>query len=101
MYQVWSVRRWIALAAALTAWPGCYLSHERGRDAAPVDAPRVCPAMDVRTLPGCTIGVDAYWYWDGRACAASVCACSGSDCAAVMPSRDACDRRFTGCPDAG
>jgi hypothetical protein len=92
----------LAVAALPLVLAGCYLSHEleETRDAAPIDAPRVCPPMDVRSHPSCTVGVDAYWWWDGRACVGSPCACSGSDCDAVLRSESACERIFAGCPTA-
>jgi hypothetical protein len=92
------VVRAIVLMAAATL-SGCYLSHEVHDpvDAAPADAPRVCPAMDVRTLPSCTTGVDPYWYWDAGECVGSVCACAGSDCGSVLGSQSACQRAFADC----
>lgn len=94
--------RALTLVLLPALFSGCYLSHERedAADAAPIDAPRVCPSMDVRTPPTCTIGVEAYWWWDGRACVGSPCACTGTDCGAVMRSESACERRFAACPPA-
>lgn len=54
--------------------------------------------MDAYGLPGCTVGVDGWAFWDGARCVASVCACRGSECDRVYPDVESCERAHADCP---
>lgn len=59
-------------------------------------ATSACPAQDAYTDGTDCLETIGY-VWDGHQCAPIVCGCLGADCAAMTPTRAACEERHARC----